>query len=536
MKVQDKRIVLGVGARTPIGHIARSLSHVPPEDLMVAAVRETLKRAKLDPEAVSGLIVGWVGQSFSAPNIARVTALKAGLPERAQTVTVQNNCVSSIEAVSSAARFILAGEGDLYIAGGTESMSQCPFILQGSRDMKPMRSLDALKKNWGTLLQDQSVAVVDSIEEGLTDPVKKINMAGTAEVVAQIYGIGRAEQDAYALESLRRAIAAWSAGFYATHVVPYAAGGSVLLEKDEYPFLREDMLANPERMGKAPLAFDNSAYSIRDFFNEFGAYMNGNRYEEGKTKGTVTLFNSVARSDGAAALVVTTAEKAKALGLEVLGELAGWAFVGNNPAHMGVAPALAAPVALERAGLKFEDLDEIELHEPFAATVLSIFKLGKDKFGHDWAAKNKDGKLNPHGGSLAMGHPLGATGARLLLNLLYGMKKDPSRKAGMIAACAGGGMGGAMVVRRCGASPPRPPRPPSSPPAAPRPLGSRRSKKASSRSSTATGRSSTWTTPPPRRRACQGSASASRPSPRASRSSKCSRTAPDSRRGSCRAT
>ncbi len=447
MQAHSTKIVLGAGARTPIGHIARSLAQVPPEDLMVAAMLETLKRSRVSPEAVSGVIVGWVGQSFHAPNIARVAALKAGLPEKVQTVTVQNNCVSSIEAIASAARFILAGEGDLYIAGGTESMSQFPYTFQGSRDMKPLRSLDALKKSWGTILEDQSVAVVDSMEEGLTDPVKNINMAGTAEVVAQMYGITREAQDAYAVESLRRNVKAWNEGFYASHVVPYKHGETTI-EKDEYPFLREDMLANPGRMAKAPLAFDNAAFTIKDFFGRYGGYMNGSRFDPEKTHGTVTLFNSVARSDGAAALIVTTEEKAKALGIEILGELAGWGFYGNNPAHMGVAPALAAPVALERAGLPFDALDQIELHEPFAATVLSIFKVGKDTFGHDWAAKDAAGKLNPNGGSLAMGHPLGATGARLMLNLLYAMKADPSKKSGMIAACAGGGMGGAMVVKK----------------------------------------------------------------------------------------
>ncbi|MDE2291239.1 MAG: thiolase family protein, partial [Elusimicrobia bacterium] len=139
-----------------------------------------------------------------------------------------------------------------------------------------------------------------------------------------------------------------------------------------------------------------------------------------------------------------------ALGLEILGELKGWGFYGNDPAHMGVSPALAAPVALQAAGAKFEDLDQVELHEPFAATVLSIFKLGKERFGHDWEAKFKSGALNPNGGSIALGHPLGATGARLVLNLLGALRANPRGRLGMLAACAGGGMGGAMVLERVG--------------------------------------------------------------------------------------
>ncbi|MBI4052398.1 MAG: thiolase family protein [Elusimicrobia bacterium] len=448
MQAFSKKIVLCGGVRTPIGHIARSLARIRPEELMKTAVQSLLQKTSLDPEKVSGIVVGWVGQSFSAPNIARVTALKAGLPEKVQSVTVQNNCVSSIESVSAAARFILAGEGDLYVAGGTESMSQFPYSFRGSRDLKQLRSLDALKSKWTTLLQDPDVAVIDSIEEGLTDPVKQINMAGTAEVCAQIYGISRETQDVYARESYRRCIDGWKSGFYKTHVNPFQQDGAVRLEKDEYPFLREELVAKPEMFAKAPLAFDNSSYSIQDFYNQFGQYMDGKKYESGKTKGTVTLFNSCARSDGATAVIVTTEEKAAELRLPILAEIKSWGFYGNNPAHMGVSPALAAPVALERAGLSFDQLDQIELHEPFAATVLSLFKVGKERFKHDWESKFKSGALNPNGGSIAMGHPLGATGIRLLLNLLYALQSNPKSRYGMIAACAGGGMGGTLIVEK----------------------------------------------------------------------------------------
>jgi acetyl-CoA C-acetyltransferase len=447
MFAETKKIVLCAGARTPIGHMSRSLAGIQPEDLMKRAVNATLERAKLPKEAVDGLIIGWVGQSFSAPNIARVTLLNCGLPEKAQAVTVQNNCVSSIEAISAAARFILSGEGSLYIAGGTEVMSRMPYTIDGSRAAKPLRSLQVVKEKWGELLQQSDVAVVDSIESGLTDPVKKINMAGTAEVCAQMYGITREQEDAYARESFRRAIEGWNKGFYASHVVTAGSNGTPILDKDEYPFLREDLVAKPQMFAKAPALFDNSAYSLKDFYRDYGHFVEGKTYQEGM-KGSVTLFNSCGRSDGAAALIVTTEARAKELGLEVLAELKGWGYYGNNPAHMGISPALAAPVALERAGMKFQDLDQIELHEPFAATILSIFKIGKERFGHDWQAKFESGAMNPHGGSIALGHPLGATGARLMLNLLYALKANPDSRRGMIAACAGGGMGGAMVVEK----------------------------------------------------------------------------------------
>jgi len=447
MNSLSKTIVIAGGARTPIGHLSRSLANVPPADLLVDALTATLSRAKLSKDAVDGVIAGWVGQGFQAPNIARVAALRAGLPEKIQSVTVQNNCVSSIESIASACRFIMAGEGELYLAGGVEVMSRLPYTIDGSRAAKALRNFDTVKAKWGELLTTPDVSVTDAMEAGLTDPVEHINMAGTAEVVAQIYGVGRAEQDEYARESFRRALAGWKSGFYNSHVVPVSRDGAVVLDKDEYPHLREDLADKPAMFAKAPAAFDNSSYTLKDFYRDYGRHMPGKPYQEGM-KGGVTLFNSCGRSDGAAAVIVTTAEKAKALGLDVLAEIKGWGFVGNNPAHMGVAPALTAPVALQRAGVSFDALDQIELHEPFAATVLSIFKLGKDKFGHDWAAKNASGALNPNGGSIAVGHPLGATGARLALNLVHALRGNPKGRYGMLAACAGGGMGGALVVEK----------------------------------------------------------------------------------------
>ena len=447
MNSLSKTIVIAGGTRTPIGHLSRSLAGLPPEALLVDAIQSTLSRAKLSKDAVDGVIAGWVGQGFQAPNIARVAALRAGLPESVQSVTVQNNCVSSIESIASACRFIMAGEGEVYLAGGVEVMSRLPYTIDGSRAEKALRSMDTVKAKWAELPATAGVAVTDAMEAGLTDPVEHINMAGTAEVCAQIYGVGRAEEDEYARESFRRALAGWKSGFYDSHVVPVTRDGAAVLEKDEYPFLREDLVEKPAMFAKAPAAFDNSAYTLKDFYRDYGRHVTGKTYQEGM-KGSVTLFNSCGRSDGAAVVIVTTAEKAKALGLDVLAEIKGWGFVGNNPAHMGVAPALAAPVALQRSGVSFDALDQIELHEPFAATVLSIFKLGKDKFSHDWAAKNKSGALNPNGGSIALGHPLGATGARLALNLVHALRGNPKGRYGMLAACAGGGMGGALVVER----------------------------------------------------------------------------------------
>ena len=450
MNASSQKIVICGGRRTPIGHISRSLAGVHAEDLMVEAVKKTVDDVGVPKGEVDGLIAGWVGQDFGAPNLARVSLLRSGLPERSQAVTIQNNCISSIEAVAMAARFILAGDGELYVAGGVEVMSRLPYSIAGSRASKELRSLATVKEKWADLLASPDVAVVDAMEQGLTDPVRGINMAVTAEVAAQMYGVTREAQDDYAFQSFKRSIDGWNRGFYKDHVFPVMKeDGTPALEKDEYPFLREDLVAKPAKFAKAPVLFDNSAYSIQDFYRDNSKHMGGKQWAEG-AKGTVTLFNACGRSDGAAAVVVATESRAKALKLPILAELKGWGFYGNDPAHMGVSPALAAPVALKAAGVKFEDLDQVELHEPFAATVLSIFKLGKERFGHDWEAKFKSGAMNPNGGSISVGHPLGATGARLLLNLLGALKENPRGRFGMLAACAGGGMGGALVVEKAG--------------------------------------------------------------------------------------
>jgi acetyl-CoA C-acetyltransferase len=276
-------------------------------------------------------------------------------------------------------------------------------------------------------------------------------MAATAEICAQMYSVPREAQDAYAYESYKRGLAAQKRGFYDTHVAPVLRGEERVLERDEYPVLREGLVEKPKMLGKAPTIFDGPSYSIKDFYRDNGKYILGKTYEEGKTQGTLTLFNACARSDGAAVVIVTTEERAKDLDLPILAEVHSWGFWGSNPAYMGISPVFAASVALERAGLRFSDLDQVELHEAFAATCLSIFKVGKEKYRQDWDAANAKGALNPNGGTLALGHPLAATGVRLLLNLLYAMKENANARFGLAAACASGGLGGAMILKKPGA-------------------------------------------------------------------------------------
>jgi len=415
---------------------------------MTLTIDGLLAKTTLYPHAVDGVMVGWVGQGSHAPNIARVAVLMSHLPEKAHAVTVQANCVSGMEAISSAARHIILEEGDVYIAGGTESMSTFPYAIRGDRSMKELRSLETVRANWSSLLDHEGIGIVDCIEEGLNDPVKNLNMAATAEVCAQMYSIDRASQDAYAVETYRRALDAEENGFYATHTLPVTENGKTLLEKDEYPYLREALVKKPEMMGKAPLIFESGGFTMKDFYDLYQEHILGKSYQPGKTRGSVTLFNSCARSDGAAALIVASEKRALELNLEILGELVTWGYYGNNPAHMGVAPVFATAMTLERGGIGFDQLDLIELHEAFSATCLSIFKVGREKYGHHWESRWKDGKLNPHGGSIPLGHPLAATGTRVVLNALYQMKQHPEIRYALATACAAGGLGGALLIKK----------------------------------------------------------------------------------------
>lgn len=448
MDAKSKRIVLCSGLRTAIGHLSKSLAAIPPEDLMGSTIRELIKRSNLDPSHVDGVIVGWVGQGSHAPNIARIAALKAGrLPERAHATTIQENCVSGMEAICSAARHIMLGEGDLYIAGGTESMSTFPYAIRGPRSAKSLRSIESLKENWANLWTDQEVMITDTMEEGLTDPIRHLNMAATAEVCAQMFGITREAQDAYAYETFKRCYEAQQNGFYKSHVMPVISEGQTLLEQDEYVMLRKGLVQKPEMIKKAPVLFGGESFTIKDFYDKYGEHMKGTKFSA-QAQATVTLFNSCARSDGAAAVIVTSYEMAKDLGLEILGELKSWAFYGIDPAHMGIAPAFATQTAIDKIGMKFSEIDHIELHEAFAATCLSIFHVGRTQFKQDWQSLWEKKTLNPNGGSIPLGHPLAATGTRIVLNLLYAMKQDPKAEIGLAAACAAGGLGGAILIQK----------------------------------------------------------------------------------------
>ena len=435
--------MLCAGLRTPMGHVSKGLSEFTASDLMAMVLREILVRSKLDPVAIEEVIVGWVGQDSHAPNLARVAALMAGIPAKALAFTVHANCISGLESIISCARRILSGEGELYLAGGTESMSNFPYTIRGNRGLKSLRNLENVRQFWEELPGQAGVAIVDTIEEGLGDPVKKTLMAVTAEIVAQMLDIPRERQDEFALESYRRALGAIRSGKYDYQIMPVKHKDGSILEHDENPQEREGLVKNPERFGKAPVLFPD----LGAFFKEYAAHLEGVTYTPSR-KPTLTIFNVCGRSDGAAAVIVTTDEAARRHGLEIQGEIIGWGFAGMNPAHMGLSPAHATATALRMGGVTFDDLGLIELHEPFAATVLGIFKVGEKQYGQRWEPMWRDGRVNRHGGTIALGHPLAMTGTRIVLDLLADMRQDPSIHHGLAAACAAGGLGGALLIKR----------------------------------------------------------------------------------------
>jgi acetyl-CoA C-acetyltransferase/acetyl-CoA acyltransferase len=415
------------GVRTPFAKAFGALARVPAQELGRLAATAVLQRASVRPDQVDQVVFGNVATPAEAANIARVIALTAGIPRDRIAHTVQRNCASGMEAITTATQLIQLGEARTVLAGGTESMSNIPLLY--NREATDLFLRLGRAKTWGqrlgTLLsfRPRHFKPVAAVQIGLTDPVSGLIMGATAEEVARDFGIGRQEQDAYALASHRRAVDAQKRGVLAEEIVPVPADRA---GKE----VKEDVGPRPDQTLEA-LA------RLQPLFRQGG---------------TVTVGNSCMITDGAAALLLMPGEAARAEGRRPLGYLRGYAYAGCDPARMGLGPVHAASKVFQKTGLGLPDMDLVELNEAFAAVVLGNERaFASDDFAREHLGRSAAlgvlarERMNVNGGAIALGHPVGATGARLVLTLLKELRRRHLRR-GLATLCVGGGQGAALVV------------------------------------------------------------------------------------------
>jgi acetyl-CoA acetyltransferase family protein len=404
--LSTESLVIVDGVRTPFCRWNSSLASLGADELGRIAVNALLTRTGLDPKLVDEVIFGCVCQPAEAANVARVIALRAGIPESVPASTVHRNCASGLEAITTAAERAAAGHGSIFIVGGAESMSQVPLLVK-PQTAKKLGALAAAKTTMKKLaalgkFRFSDLAPRIAIKLGLTDPVSGLNMGETAELLARENEISREEQDAFAVESHQHALAARAK--QAEEICPVYVNGQAITE-DNGP--RSD--SSTDALKKLKPVFDR-------------------RY------GTVTAANSSQITDGAVALLVMTESKARELGYEPLAKLSTYAYTGCDPARMGLGPVSA----IRKTGRSAETADIIEINEAFAAQVLSVVKQLGDVPRE---------KLNVNGGAIALGHPVGATGARLVLSAAKELQRRNGHRA-LVALCVGGGQGGAAWLER----------------------------------------------------------------------------------------
>jgi acetyl-CoA C-acetyltransferase len=402
-----KEVVVIDGVRTPVGNFGGALKDITAQELGRLVVKELLDRTKLDPKEVDEVVAGCAGQGSDAMNIGRVIALNAGIPESAPAYTVHRNCASGIQAIVNAYQSIALGDADTVVVVGAESMSNAPFV---SRDMR-----------FGKRLRHGKM--IDTLWEGLTDPVCNMLMGDTAENLVKEYDLTREEQDKYATESHKKAFRATREGKFkdelVTVMVPKKAAGKEVAPE---AFAQDEGInpaMNPQTLSLYPTIFTNP---------------------DGKP--TVTPGNACPMNDAGAAMILMSKEKAEALGLKPLATIKSYAFSGLDPKRMGLGPAYAIPKVLEKTGYTIEDIDLIEVNEAFAAQVLACEKE-LEKQGKPWDRS----KVNVLGGAIALGHPIGATGVRISLTLLKEMQRRDAKR-GIATLCVGGGMGAAVLYER----------------------------------------------------------------------------------------
>ncbi|MHB1406482.1 MAG: thiolase family protein [Desulfitobacteriaceae bacterium] len=391
-----KEVVIVSAVRTPIGTIGGTLKDIPPQDLGAIAIKEAITRAGISAELVEEVIMGWSRQTTEASNIARVSALLAGIPEAAAAFTVHRQCASGLQAISNGTQEIQTGRAEVVVAGGNESLSRAPYYLKNAR--------------YGYGAGDG--VLVDSLVEAgpggqPSSMYGSVSMGDTAENVAEQFKVSREDQDVFALQSQQRYKKAFAAGLFKDEIVPVEVSnrkGTIIFDTDEHP--RETTL---EKLGALKPVF--------------------------RKGGSVTAGNSCGRNDAAAAVVLMEADKARELGLKPLARIVTDAAVGVPPQIMGIGPVPAVRKALKQANLTVADIELVELNEAFASQSLAVIReLGLDIE-----------KVNVNGGAIALGHPIGATGARLMTTLLYELRRRKARY-GMVTLCIGGGQGMATII------------------------------------------------------------------------------------------
>ena len=391
-----REVVFASAARTALGSFGGTLKDVPAAELGAIVIKEAVKRAGINPEQVEEVVMGNVIQAGLGQNVARQATLKAGLPNEVPAMTINKVCGSGLRTVALAAQMIKAGDADIVVAGGMENMSAAPYVLDKAR--------------WGQRMGDGKL-VDTMIKDALWDAFNNYHMGVTAENIAKQWGLTREMQDEFSASSQAKAEAAIKAGKFKDEIVPVVIpqrkGDPIIFDTDEFPRFGTTV----EKLAKLKPAF------VKD--------------------GTVTAGNASGINDGAAAFVVMSAEKAAELGVKPLAKIVSYGSKGLDPAIMGYGPFHATKKALEAANLTVEDMDLIEANEAFAAQSLAVAK----DLNFDMS------KVNVNGGAIALGHPVGASGARILTTLLYEMEKRDAKR-GLATLCIGGGMGTALIVER----------------------------------------------------------------------------------------
>lgn len=430
-KDQKNKVAVIAGCRTPFAKAGTKLGTCSAVHLGVTVARETIAKSEVEADAIDEVVFGNAGTPADAANISRVIALRSGLPQSTPAYTVHRNCASAMEAISQGCLKIGTGLTDTMLVGGTESMSNMP-LLYGDEMKELFASLNFAKTPMEkmeklTHFRPQMLKPVIAIMEGLTDPISGLNMGQTAEILARDFKISRVEQDQFSVRSHERTVKAQKEGKFQNEIFPIAIEPQYeeMLGTDVGPRDGQSM----EALGK-----------LRPFFD--------------RENGTITPGNACPITDGAVALMLMNYDKAKSEGREILGTIAAHAFTGCEPKRMGMGPIYSSYKVMSGLGMQLNDFDLFELNEAFAAQVIAnqrafaSKKYCQERLGaSDALGEIPDDRLNVNGGAIALGHPVGATGARLVLTLLLEMKRR-NVKRGLATLCIGGGQGGAFVLER----------------------------------------------------------------------------------------